>query len=90
MIRDECQRHPPPGVSRVATEERERGLLRPARRGAASTYRWKVTPWRAADTVNSPGLIIYAERITAQVETQRRLAEREIMIRDLFEHPPWG
>jgi len=57
--------------------------------GQREHLRWEVTPWRtAAGSIG--GIIIYAERITEQVETERRLAERESMIRDLFEQSPVG
>jgi len=57
--------------------------------GSGEHLRWEVTPWRtAAGSIG--GIIIYAERITEQVETERRLAERESMIRDLFEQSPVG
>ena len=57
--------------------------------GRREHLRWKVTPWRTSDG-QIAGVIIYAERTTDQVETQRRLEERESMIRDLFEKSPVG
>ncbi len=50
---------------------------------------WSVSPWRA-ESGEVGGLVIYAEPVTAQVETETRLAEREDMIRDLFEQSPIG
>lgn len=57
--------------------------------GKVEHLRWVVTPWRNADG-SIAGLIIYCEQITAQVTAERRLAEREGMIRDLFEQSPLG
>lgn len=50
---------------------------------------WTVSPWRD-EAGEIGGLVIYVERVTAQVETEERLAEREDLIRDLFEQSPIG
>jgi len=57
--------------------------------GQREHLRWKVAPWRRPDG-EIAGVIIYVERITEQVETQHRLAERESMISDLFDQSPVG
>ncbi|MCX5743269.1 MAG: PAS domain S-box protein [Proteobacteria bacterium] len=56
--------------------------------GVREYLRWKVAPWYQGDAI--AGLVIHSENITAQVETTRQLAERERMIRDLFERSPFG
>ncbi len=57
--------------------------------GRREHLKWIVSPWRET-TEDIGGLVIYVEHVTAQVETETRLAEREDMIRDLFEHSPIG
>lgn len=52
--------------------------------GKREVVRWVVCPWRTADG-SVGGIVIYMENITAQLETQRSLAERESLIRDMFE-----
>jgi len=70
------------------TEQRRKDFFdRPD--GRREHLRWEVAPWRTVDGAIA-GLVIYAEAITEQVEAQRRLAERESMIRDLFEQSPVG
>jgi len=51
--------------------------------------RWVVAPW-GAEPGRVDGIIIYAENVTEQEVTRRRLAERESLIRDLFEKSPVG
>ena len=57
--------------------------------GRREYVEWSVVPWRAA-TGDVAGLIIYAENIGHRVRTEQRLAEREGLIRELFEHSPVG
>ena len=57
--------------------------------GRREHLRWRVSPWRdAAGAVG--GLAIYVENIGDHLRTEARLAERESLIRDLFEHSPFG
>jgi len=57
--------------------------------GRQEHIRWRVTPWHDGGGAIG-GLVIYAENIGDQVRTEERLAERESLIRDLFEHSPLG
>ncbi|MBS2017077.1 MAG: PAS domain S-box protein [Deltaproteobacteria bacterium] len=57
--------------------------------GRVEWFRWAVSPWgEAAGRVD--GIIVYVETVTEQIQTKRRLAERESLIRDLFDHSPIG
>ncbi|MBK9037193.1 MAG: PAS domain S-box protein [Myxococcales bacterium] len=57
--------------------------------GGREWLRWLVTPWRDVDGAVG-GLLIYTENITEQVETRRRLGQRESTIRDFFAQSPLG
>lgn len=57
--------------------------------GRSEHLRWLIAPWHDARG-DRAGVIMYGESITEQVRTLERLAERESMIRDLFEHSPIG
>ena len=51
--------------------------------------RWLVAPWHDADGAVA-GLLIYTENISEQVDTRRRLDQRESTIRDFFAQSPLG
>ena len=57
--------------------------------GRREWLRWLVTPWRDVDGAVG-GLLIYTENITAQVDTLRRLDQRESTIREFFAQSPLG
>jgi len=57
--------------------------------GSVIDVRWVVTPWRD-EKGRIDGVITYAEDMSEQVATRRRLEERESLIRDLFEQSPVG
>ncbi len=57
--------------------------------GQADHMKWQVTPWRLADG-RGWGIVVSIGAITAQVEAEERLAEREALIRELFEQSPIG
>lgn len=57
--------------------------------GTAIHLRWVVTPW-GDDTGRIDGVVIYAEDVSDQVATRRRLAERESLIHDFFEQASVG
>lgn len=71
-----------------ATERRDLDVFVRAD-GGEEFLRWVVAPWREADE-SVGGVVIYAENITEQIQTQRRLGERESLIRDLFERSTVG
>lgn len=57
--------------------------------GRRNHLRWTMRPWRDAEQA-IVGLLVYGENITEQHKTEQRLAERESLIRDLFEQSPIG
>lgn len=57
--------------------------------GSKEYLRWVVSPWRREDG-SVGGVLIYRETVTREEETARRLAEREGLIREMFEHSPVG
>jgi PAS domain S-box-containing protein len=71
-----------------ATERRDDDVYEQVN-GRRVHHRWVVAPWRESDGAVG-GIIIYVENITDQVETTRNLAEREGLIRTLFEQCPIG
>ena len=71
-----------------ATESRDDDAHEDAS-GRRAHHRWVVAPWREVGGAIG-GIIIYVENITDQVETTRHLAEREGLIRALFEQCPIG
>jgi PAS domain S-box-containing protein len=71
-----------------ATLRRELDGLRD-RSGGVRSVRWVVTPWGEVGD-DRGGLLVFAENLTDQVATRRRLVEREDLIRQLFEQSPVG
>jgi len=71
------------GVSETGSDVYDRA------NGSREYLEWRVVPWRGQDGEVS-GIIIYAENVTAKVRTEQRLAEREGLIRELFDHSPIG
>jgi len=57
--------------------------------GKQENIRWVTTPWRGADGAIG-GIVIFAENLTAEIDARTRLAERESLIRQLFERSPLG
>ncbi|MGO8999072.1 MAG: PAS domain-containing protein [Polyangiaceae bacterium] len=57
--------------------------------GKDEFVRWIVAPWMDDDG-SIGGIAIYCEDISGEVETQRRLAERELLLRDMFEQSSVG
>lgn len=57
--------------------------------GVTEYLRWLIAPWREDDG-EVGGILIFAENITEQVKTKRRLDEHESTIRDFFAHSPVG
>lgn len=51
--------------------------------------RWAVVPWYESPG-HIGGVIVYAEDVTEEERTRRQLAERESLIRDLFDRSPIG
>lgn len=62
--------------------------------GRREHRRWVMAPWRRsgepAEASAIGGLVIYGECITEQVKIEQRLAERESLVRDLFDKSPVG
>lgn len=57
--------------------------------GSHTHLRWQVAPWSEADGAIG-GVVIYAENVSEQVETRRRLGEHESLVRDFFAQSPLG
>jgi len=57
--------------------------------GRREWLRWLVAPWRDADGAVG-GILIYTENVTEQMDTRRRLDQRESTIRDFFAQSPLG
>lgn len=57
--------------------------------GERQYLRWRVAPWREEDGAIG-GILIYADNITEQVRTRKRLGEHEAAIRDFFASSPLG
>ncbi|NOU34968.1 MAG: PAS domain S-box protein [Polyangiaceae bacterium] len=71
-----------------ATERNDQDTFQRAD-GGREQVRWVAAPWRE-DGGTIGGIVIYAENITHQVETQMRLREGEGLLRDLFEQSSLG
>lgn len=71
-----------------AHEQKMSGTLVDAK-GRRHTLRWAIEPWHIEDD-QVGGVVVYAENITDQVTTQRRLDERESLIREFFDRSPIG
>jgi|GEM_PF-2136347 len=88
-----------PGIREEWRRVHERGLAGVTERsdfdrfetsqGKVEYLRWVVAPW-GGKPGQVDGIIIYAENVTEQERTRRQLAERESLIRDLFDKSPVG
>jgi PAS domain S-box-containing protein len=70
-----------------AVEKSDHDVYDPA--GVRQHLRWLVAPWRSDDDAIA-GIFIVSDNITARVNTERKLAERESLVHSLFEQSPIG